>query len=108
MNWHVARHHPTDGDLDDQGQPVVVDPTNVNTTRVQGLGLVPGPPNSTQVTIHAEEGTLFERYFGARDVTSSRATFFRLNNLSNNSSLCELAWTTYPSTPIPAPPAFPW
>ena len=107
-NWHIARRHVTDEDRDDpQINPAEANPTNINATRIQALGLVPGPPNSTQVNIHAEEGTLFERYYGADDAVSSRATFFGLNNISNNSSLCELAWTTYPPTPVSVPPAFP-
>jgi hypothetical protein len=107
MNWHVAGRHAMDDGLDVQVNPAVSDPTNVNTTRVQVLGLVPGPPNSTQVTIDAEPGTLFADYYGTSHAVSSRATFFRLNNVVNNSSRCELGWTTYPPTPIPVPPALP-
>jgi hypothetical protein len=106
-NWHVGGGGPMGDDLGVQINPVEGSPSNVNTTRVQVLGLVPGPPNSTQVTIHAEPGTLFSDYYGTSDAVSSRATFFRLNNIVNNSSRGELAWTTYPPTPIPVPPALP-
>src|SRR3974377_1159677 len=94
-------------DLGVRLDPGTGNPSNVNTTRIQFLGLTPGPPNSTQVTIHAEPGTLFADYFGASDVVASRATFFRPNNIVNNSSRGQLAWTTYPPTPIPVPPVLP-
>jgi hypothetical protein len=107
-NWHVGGGgEPMGDDLGVQINPTEGSPSNVNTTRVQALGLVPGPPNSTQVTIHAEPGTLFADYYGASDVVSSRATFFRMTNIVNNSSRDELAWTTYPPAPIPVPPALP-
>ena len=106
MNWHVARE-ARDWDADAEIDPAASDPTNVNTTRVQGLGLVPGPPNSTQVTIHAEHGTLFEKYYGVSDVASSRATYYRLSNIANNSSRSELDWALYPPTPLPLPPTLP-
>jgi hypothetical protein len=106
-NSHVGGGEPMGDDVGVQINPAKGSPSNVNTTRVQFLGLVPGPPNSTQVTIHAEPGTLFADYYGTSDAVSSRGTFFRTNNLVNNSSRCELAWTTYPPTPIPVPPALP-
>jgi hypothetical protein len=68
------------------------------------LATVPGPPNTTQVTIHAEPGTPFADYYGAGDVVASRATFLRPNNIVNNSSRGELAWTTYPPYTLNCPP----
>jgi hypothetical protein len=82
-------------------------PSNVNTTRGQYIGLVPGPPNSTQVTIHADPGTIFAECFGATDVVASRATFFRLNNIVLNWGRGELLWSVSPPVPIPVPPDLP-
>jgi hypothetical protein len=106
-NWHVGGGEPMGGDLGAQPEPTGGSPSNVNTTRVQALGLVPGPPFTTQVTIHAEPGTLFADYYGTSDVVTPRGVFYRLTNIVNNSSRDELAWTTYPPTPIPVPPALP-
>jgi hypothetical protein len=100
-NWHVA------GPTQKGDDPGVADPSNVNTTRVMFLATAPGPPNSTQVTIHAEPGTRFADYYGARNVVASRATYFRPNNIVNNSSRGELAWTTYPPHPLHCPPLLP-
>ena len=80
---------------------------NVNTTRVMFLATVPGPPNTTRVTIHAEPGTAFADYYGTSDMVASRATFFSPNNIVNNSSLGELAWTTYPPYTLNCPPLLP-
>lgn len=91
-NWHAC---------DDGGM-------GVNTTRVQFLSTVPGQPGSTQVVIHADPDTPFAYYFGRSDVSSVRGVFFRPNNISNNGSRRDLAWTTYPPSLIPVPPAFPW
>ncbi len=82
-------------------------PANVSTTRGQYLGLVPGPPNTTQVTIHADPGTLFADFFGAADLVASRATFFRLNNIALNWSRGDLLWTVSPPIPLPIPPTLP-
>lgn len=95
--WHAG----DDGEIGDGGD------RGVNTTRVMFLSTVPGAPNSTHVTIHAEPGTGFADFYGRSDVVSSRATFFRPNNIVLNSSRGDLAWTTYPPDPIPVPPAFP-
>jgi hypothetical protein len=81
--------------------------SNVNTTRIQFLSMVPGPPNTTQVAIHAEPGTRFADYYGTSDVASIRATFFSPNNIANSSSRGDLAWTTYPPSLISVPPALP-
>lgn len=102
-NWHVTE--PAEMDVDHSAD---LDPANhVNTTRVMFLASAPAVPNTTQVTIHAESGTLFKDYYGMSDVVASRATFFRPNNIVNNSSRGKLAWTTYPPSPIPVPPSFP-
>ncbi len=106
-NWHVGGGEPMGDDRGAQLEPTGGNPSNVNTTRVQYLALVPGPPNSTQVTIHAQPGTLFADYYGISDVVASRATYFRPNNIVNNSSRSDLDWTTYPPTAIPVPPALP-
>lgn len=71
------------------------------------LATVPGRPNTTQVTIHADLGTPFAEYFGASRVVASRANFLRPNNIVANSSRGELAWKTYPPYPIPVPPSVP-
>jgi hypothetical protein len=80
---------------------------NITTSRVMFLATVPGRPNTTQVTIHAELGTPFAEYFGASRVVASRANFLRPNNIVTNSSRGELAWKTYPPNPIPVPPSLP-
>lgn len=80
---------------------------SVTTSRVMFLAIVPGRPNTTQVTIHAEPGTPFAEYFGATTVVASRANFLRPNNIVTNSSRGELAWKTYPPHPIPVPPSLP-
>ncbi len=100
-NWHIG--DPPDGD-DGLRVPSTATPTNINTTRVMFLGTVPGAPNSTQVTIHAEQGTPFAAYYGVADVVTARATFFRPNNVVNNSSRGELAWRAYPPYTLNGPP----
>ncbi len=80
---------------------------DVNTTRVQFVGIPVGPPNRARVTIHADHGTPFERYFGSARVVASRGTFFRPNNVANNSSRGALAWTVHPPDTLPSPPALP-
>jgi hypothetical protein len=92
-NWHV--------------RDPVGNPRDVNTTRVMFLATAPGPPNTTRVTIHAELGTPFADYYGVSDVVASRATFYRPNNVVNNSSRGELAWTTYPPDTLHCPPFLP-
>ncbi len=101
-NWHVGDPAEAENDL-----RLPASPTNINTTRVMYLASVPGPPNSTQVTIHAEEGTPFAAYYGAGDLTSSRATFLRPNNIVNNSSRGELSWRNYPPYKLNGPPLLP-
>jgi hypothetical protein len=95
-NWHVADPALVGPSADDSG--------HVNTTRVMFLGTVPGPPNTTRVTLHAEPGTLFADYYGTSEVVAARATFFRPNNIVNNSSRGALAWTTYPPQAVNCPP----
>ncbi len=80
---------------------------SVTTSRVMFLATVPGRPNTTQVTIHAEPGTPFAEYFGASTVVASRASFLQPNNIVTNSSCGELTWKTYPPHPIPVPPSLP-
>ena len=103
LGGHLWNYH-VDGD---ELSPAAGTPHNINKTRVMLLGLVPGPPGTTQVTIHAEPGTHFADYYGTNDVVSSQATFFRPNNIVNNSSRGELLWTTNPPYPVPAPPSLP-
>jgi hypothetical protein len=105
--WHVGGPAPMGDDLGARLEPPSGNPSNVSTTRGQYLGLVPGKPNTTQVTIHADPGTPFADCFGATDVVASRATFFRLNNVVLNWSRGELLWTVSPSAPIPVPPELP-
>ncbi len=106
-NWHVGGPARMGDGLGAHFGPSVGNPGNVNTTRVMFLATAPGPPNATRVTIHAEPGTPFADYYGASDVVASRATFFRPNNIVNNSSLGELAWTTYPPYTLHCPPLLP-
>lgn len=106
-NWHVGGGGRMGEDGGATLDPAAGNASNVSTTRVQFLSLVPGPPNTTQVTIHAEPGTPFEDCYGTSDVASVRATFFRLNNIANNSSRNDLAWTTHPPALLPVPPALP-
>lgn len=82
-------------------------PGDVNTTRVVFLATAPGAPGATRVTIHAEPGTPFADWYGTGDVVASRATFYRPNNVANNSSRGGLAWTAYPPDTLPCPPALP-
>jgi len=106
-NWHVADRADIGDDLGLHLDPAVGKPGDVNTTRIVFLATSPGPPNTTQVTIHAESGTLFADYYGTHDVMALRASFFRPNNIVNNSSRGELVWTTYPPNPLKCPPLFP-
>jgi hypothetical protein len=92
-NWHVAAP--------------AGDPSDVNTTRVMFLAATPGPPGTTRVTIHADPGTPFTKYFGASDVVASRATFYRPNNVANNSSRGKLGWTTSAPDTLRCPPSLP-
>lgn len=95
-HWHVSEAAAAGGGCG-----------SVTTSRVMFLATLPGRPNTTQVTIHAEPGTPFAEYFGASRVVTSRANFLRPNNIVTNSSCGELAWKTYPPHPIPVPPAVP-
>ena len=94
-------------DLGVRLDPTTGNPSNVSTTRGQYLGLTPGTPNLTQVTIYADPGTCFEDVFGEPNMVSSKATFFRPNNIVLNASRGDLLWTTYPPPPIPVPPELP-
>ncbi len=105
--WHVGGSGEMGDDLGVRLDPAKGHPSNVNTTRVQFLALVPGAPNMTQATIHADPGTGFADVFGMSDAVASRATFFRLTNIVLNGGRGDLAWTTYPSPPIPVPPELP-
>jgi hypothetical protein len=108
VQWHVGGEGKMGNDLGVRLDPAKGNPSNVSTTRVQFLGLTPGPPNSTQVTIQADPGTSFEDCFGmSGEVVASRATFFNPNNLVLNASRDDLMWTDYPSPPISVPPVFP-
>jgi hypothetical protein len=106
--WHVGGPTAMGDDLGVRLDPVSGTPSNVSSTRGQYLGLVPGPPNTTQVTIHADVDTLFAECFGATDVVASRATFFRLNNVALNWGRGELLWKVSPPVPLPLPPTFPY
>ena len=106
--WHVGGAAPMGNDLGVRLDPATGHPSNVNQTRGQFLGLVPGKPNTTQVTIHADPDTLFADCFGATDVVASRATFFKQNNVVLNWGRGELLWTTDPPVPIPVPPTLPY
>jgi hypothetical protein len=105
--WHVGGNGEMGNDLGVRLEPATGKPSNVSTTHGQYLGLTPGPPNSTKVTIQADPGTSFEDCFGMSSVQSLRATFFRPNNIVLNASRGDLEWTTYPSPLIPVPPDFP-
>ena len=105
--WHVGGNGEMGDDLGVRLEPATGKPSNVSTTHGQYLGLTLGPPNSTQATIQADAGTVFEDCFGENDVIASRATFFKLNNLALNASRGDLGWTTYPSPLLPVPPALP-
>jgi hypothetical protein len=102
--WHIAGPAEKGDDPAVPLHPDVAEPSDVNTTRVIFLALAPGAPNTSHVTIHAEPSTPFVDYFGAGNVMASRATYFSPNNVVNNSSRGELAWTTYPPHPLPYPP----
>jgi hypothetical protein len=105
--WHVGGLGKMGDDLGVRLNSAKGNPSNVSTTRNQFLGLTPGLPNSTQVTIQADQGTRFEDCFGMSDVVASRATYFKLNNIALNASRGDLGWTTYPSPLLPVPPALP-
>ncbi len=106
-HWHVSDPTESGDQLGFHLNPAAGNPSNVTTSRVMFLATVPGTPNTTQVTIHAERGTPFADYYGTRDVVSSRATFLRPNNIVTNSSRGELAWTTYPPYRLNSPPLLP-
>ncbi len=106
-HWHVSDSAETRDALGLNLDAAAGDTSNVTTSRVMFLATVPGPPNTTQVTIHAERGTPFADYFGASKVATSRATFLRPNNIVTNSSRAELAWTTYPPYTLRCPPLLP-
>ena len=106
--WHVGGATAMGNDLGVRLDPASGYPSNVSSTRGQYLGLVPGPPNSTRVVIHADPRTLFADCYGATDVVASRATFFRLNNVVLNWGRGELLWTVSPPAPIPVPPSPPY
>jgi hypothetical protein len=105
--WHVGGATEMGDNLGVRLDPESGNPSNLSITRGQFLGLVPGPPNTTQVTVHADPGTIFADCFGATDAVASRATYFRLNNVVLNWGRGELLWTTSPANPIPVPPEFP-
>lgn len=105
--WHVGGATEMGNDRGVRLDPANGHPSNVNSTRGQFLGLVPGPPNSTQVSVHADPGTIVADCFGATDLVASRGTFFRLNNIALNWGRGELLWTSSPPVSIPVPPAFP-
>lgn len=102
-NWHVASSAEMDDNLGDNSYPVGGNTGNVNTTRVMFLATVPGPPNTTRVTIRADPGTAFAYYYGTNNVVTSRASFFRPNNIVNNSSRGRLAWRSYPPYSLNCP-----
>jgi hypothetical protein len=106
--WHVGGPTEMGDNLGVRLDPASGYPSNVSTTRGQYLGLVPGLPNSTQVTIHADAGTIFADCFGGTDMVASRGTFFRLNNVALNWGRGDLLWTVSPPNPLPVPPSFPW
>ncbi len=87
--------------------PANGNPSNLSATKAQFLGLTPGMPNSTQVEIGADPGTIFEDCFGMAYVVASRGTLISPNNVVLNASRGDLLWTDYPSSPIPVPPALP-
>jgi hypothetical protein len=105
--WHVGGAAEVGDDLGVRLDSANGDPSNVSTTRGQYLALVPGPPNTTQVTIQADPGTIFADCFGATTVVASRATFFFLNNVALNWGRGELLWTVSPPDPLPVPPILP-
>lgn len=105
--WHVGGPAAIGDNLGVRLDPATGHPSNVSTTRGQFLGLVPGPPNTTQVTVHADAGTMFADCFGATDVVAPRATFFLLNNVALNWGRGDLLWTVSPPDLLPLPPSFP-
>jgi hypothetical protein len=106
-NWHVGSPEELGDNPGAYLDPAVGNLSNVNKTRVMFLATVPGRPNTSQVAIHAEPGTPFVQYYGIRDVVTSRATFLRPNNIANNSSRGQLAWTMYPPYTLNCPPLHP-
>jgi len=72
-NWHVGGPAEMEDALGDSRYPDGAKPENVNTTRAMYLATVPGPPNTTQVIIHADRGTAFADYYGTNNVVASRA-----------------------------------
>ena len=105
--WHVGGLGEMGDDLGVRLDPATGHPSNVSTTHGQYLALTPGTPNSTQTIIYADPGTSFEDIFGMSYTVSLRGTFFKPTNLVLNVSRGDLMWTTYPSPPIPLPPALP-
>jgi hypothetical protein len=118
-NYHVANWVDPAGDVVDawrgqcadtgasRGDVDVGGDSAVNRTKVMFLANVIGAAASSKVNIHADANTIFHKYFGFTDVASARAQVIRPNNVVNNSSRGDLAWTTYPPYRVPAPPDLP-
>jgi hypothetical protein len=105
--YHVGGNGRMGHDLGVSLDPANGNPSNLSTTKAQFLGLTPGMPNSTQVEIDADPGTIFEDCFGTTYVVASRGTLFSPTNVVLNASRGDLLWTDYPTPAIPVPPALP-
>jgi hypothetical protein len=105
--YHVGGLGEMGNDLGVRLDPETGNPSNVSTTHGQYLGLTPGTPSSSEVTITADPGTYFEDIFGKSVAVSTKGTFFKPNNAVLNASRGGLLWTDYPSPLIPLPPAYP-
>jgi hypothetical protein len=105
--YHVGGLGEMGNDLGVRLDPETGNPSNVSTTHGQYLGLTPGNPSSSAVTISADPGTYFEDIFGMASAVSTKGTFFKPNNLVLNASRGDLWWIDFPSPLIPPPPAVP-
>jgi hypothetical protein len=105
--YHVGGNGKMGNDSGVSLDPATGNPSNLSTTKVQYLGVTPGAPNTTQVEIYADPGTIFDDCFGMTDVVASRGILFSPSNVVLNASRGDLLWTDYPSPLIPVPPALP-
>jgi hypothetical protein len=105
--YHVGGNGKMGNDSGVSLDPANGNSSNLSTTKVQYLGLMPGVPLTTQVEIDADPGTIFEDCFGMTYVVASRGVLFSPNNVVLNGSRGELLWTDYPSPEIPVPPDLP-
>jgi hypothetical protein len=104
--YHVGGNGEMGNDSGVRLDPANGNPSNLSATKAQYLAVMPGIPGSTQVTIEADPGTIFEDCFGMTDEVTL-GVLFSPTNVVLNASRGDLLWTDYPNPAIPVPPALP-